>query len=407
VATISRRAEAAVLASGVPPPLAPEEAARSARLSACISARIADAGGWLPFSAFMRVALYEPELGYYMGGRPLFGAAGDFVTAPELSPIFAACLANGIADLLERTGGGDVVELGAGSGVAALQVFGSLLRRGAPLLRYRIVEPSRALAERQRSCLADSPATAGHLQRFEWLDAPPCEPWQGVAFANEVVDALPVERFRVLADGAEAIGVVASAAGFGWDPRPAGPALQDAVAALQGRLATPMAAGYVSELRLGLRDWLDAVVVPLTRGAVLVADYGLPRSQYYHPSRDGGTLCGFRRHWRIADALATPGAQDITAWVDFSALADAARAAGLEVAGFSTQAHYLLETGIERELAGITASADERDRLRHRRDAATLLLPGEMGERFKVMALSRGLGGPFAGFDFRDLRPSL
>jgi SAM-dependent MidA family methyltransferase len=396
-----------VLAPGTLPALEPVQARRSEELAARIRARIAAHGGWLPCSEFMRAALYEPGLGYYMAERPIFGGAGDFVTAPELSPLFAACMANGIAAFLEKTGGGDVVELGAGSGAFALHVFVALLRRGAPPARYRIVEPSAALAKRQQALLARAPATAAHLARFEWLAAPPGDAWRGVAFANEVVDALPVERFRVTREGVEAIGVVATPEAFAWELRPAGAALAVAVRSLQRRLPSPMPAGFVSELRADVGSWLDGATASLTQGAFLVVDYGLPRAQYYHASRDGGTLCGFRLHRRVDDVLATPGAQDITAWVDFSALADSATDCGLELGGFATQAHFLLETGIERELSSLAGSGGERERAAQGQAAATLLLPGEMGERFKVMALTRGIEGPFAGFGFRDLGASL
>ena len=396
-----------MLAPGAPPPLGPEEASRSAELAARIRARIDSRGGWLTFPEFMHAALYEPGLGYYMAALPIFGAGGDFVTAPELSPLFARCLANGIADLLERSGGGDVVELGGGSGAFALHVFVSLRDRGAPLGRYRIVEPSPALAARQRERLARAPETAASLDRFDWLAAPPREPWRGVAFANEVLDALPVERFRVARHGAEAVGVVAAGDGFAWMPRPADAALAAAVESLQRKLPARMPPGYTSELRLGQRNWVAQAAAALARGALLVADYGLPRAQYYHPSRDGGTLCGFRRHRRVEDALALPGTQDVTAWVDFSALAEEAVETGLVPCGFATQAHYLLEAGIDRELARLTASGGERERAAHRQAAATLLLPGEMGERFKLMALARGVEGPLPGFGFRDLSSSL
>ena len=388
------------------PPPAPteEESAHVTSVAAVIRERIAEAGGWLPFADFMDVALYAPGLGYYATPRALFGADGDFVTAPELSPLFAACIANGIAGLLEKTGGGDVVEFGAGTGSLAADVSALLASRGAPVSRYRIVEPSPALAARQRKRVARAPATTG---RFEWLHEPPRDAWQGVAFANEVLDALPVERFRLRGDGCDAIGVVAASGGFSFEPRPAGVALAGAVEDLQRRLPSPMPEGFVSELRLRQRGWLAAAARSMTRGAMLLVDYGLPRSQYYHPSRDGGTLCGFRRHRRVEDVLANPGLQDLTAWVDFSALVDDAVACGLEPGGFATQAHYLVSTGIERELARLSESTDERGRLALRQSAATLLLPGEMGERFKVLALARGIRGPFDGFGFRDLSVSL
>lgn len=386
------------------PALTDEESAHAARVAAAIRECIAEAGGWLPFADFMDIALYAPELGYYATPRALFGADGDFVTAPELSPLFAACIANGIAGLLEKTGGGDVVEFGAGTGSLAADLGASLASRGAPVSRYRIVEPSPALAARQRERLARAPVTPA---RFEWLAEPPSEAWQGVAFANEVLDALPVERFRRRGDGCDAIGVVAASGGFSFEPRPAGVALAEAVEDLQRRLPSPMPAGFVSELRLRQRGWLAAAARSLTRGAMLIVDYGLPRSQYYHPSRAGGTLCGFRRHRRVEDVLVNPGLQDLTAWVDFSALAEDAVACGLELGGFATQAHFLVSTGIERELARHSETTDERGGLSLRQSAATLLLPGEMGERFKVMLLARGIRGPFDGFGFRDLSTSL
>lgn len=395
-----------MLAPGAPPPLEPGEAARSAVIAARIRARIAERG-WIPFSEFMRAALYEPELGYYMAERPIFGGAGDFVTAPELSPLYAACLAQAVAGLLAKTGGGELVEFGAGSGRMAGELFGELARRGAPPARYRIVETSPALARRQRERLAHSEQCAPFIERFEWLDSPPQHAWRGVAIASEVVDALPVDRFRVAREGCEAIGVAVYGDGFRWEPRPADAATAAAVSVIQRGLPAPMPAGYVSELRPGLSAWIGNAAAGLERGALFVIDYGLPRAQYYHPSRDGGTLCGFRRHHRVDDPLATPGAQDLTAWVDFSALADAARAAGLELGGFTTQAHFLLDTGIERELARLVEAGGERERAAHRRNAATLLLPGEMGERFKVLALTRGLDGPIEGFGFRDFRANL
>ena len=392
-----------MLTAATQPPSA-EERAHSGRVAAAIRRRILAAAGWIPFSRFMEAALYEPGLGYYVTERPIFGEAGDFVTAPELSPLFAACVANGIADLLARAGGGDVVEFGAGSGRLAARVAASLVDRGAPLGRYRIVEPSPALAARQRERIAALPGLRG---RFEWLDGAPAGRWRGVAFANEVVDALPVDRFRITATGVEALGVVASGEGFDFAARPADGTLAQAVAAIQAALPTRMPPGYVSELRPGQRAWLRDATTSLERGAILIVDYGLPRAQYYHPSRDGGTLCAFRRHARIADVLADAGIQDLTAWVDFSALADDALYAGLELGGFATQAHFLIATGIERELKRLTEGADERERAAHRQFAATMMLPGEMGERFKAMALVRGIRGPFAGFGFRDLAESL
>lgn len=396
-----------MLIAGDPPPLSAGDAVHGARVAAHIRGLVAEHGGWLPFSQFMQAALYAPGLGYYMTDRIRFGAGGDFVTAPELSPLFQACMAGFLADALERAGGGDVVEFGAGSGIAAALILPALRRRGALPARYRIVEPSPDLTRRQQEFFERSPEVAGLRERIEWLDAPPREAWQGVAFGNEVVDALPVERFRVQREGCEALVVVAAGDGFAWQPRAADPALTAAVAQIQSCLPEPMPAGYVSECRPELGRWFADATASLRRGAVLFVDYGLPRAQYYHPSRDGGTLCGFRRHRRVADPLATPGVQDLTAWVDFSALAAAAAGCGMDLDGFATQAHFLIALGIERHLAQALAGRSQHDRLAIQQDAATLMLPGEMGERFKAIAFTRGIDGPLPGFSFRDLRESL
>jgi SAM-dependent MidA family methyltransferase len=407
VATISRSLEPLVLIAGDPPSLTADEAVHSEKVAAHIRALMAAEGGWLPFSRFMDAALYAPGLGYYMTGRPIFGAEGDYVTAPELSPLFAACLASALAELLAKTGGDEIVEFGAGSGLLAVMVLIGLARRDALPRRYRIVEVSPVLRDRQRAFFGRFPGVAALRDRVEWLDAPPHDEWRGVALANEVVDALPVERFRVRAGSCEALGVSAGGNGFRWQARPAGATLAEAVKRIQQRLPVPMAEGYVSEWRPGLPAWVEDASASLAKGAMLIIDYGLPRPQYYHASRDGGTLCGFRRHRRVEDALACPGIQDLTAWVDFSALADAANACGMETGGFATQAHFLISVGIERELAALVAGAEERDRLALNHNAATLLLPGEMGERFKVMALTRNSGDALPGFSFRDLSASL
>jgi len=386
------------------PPLSPEQAGHSARVQARVRALIATGGGWLPFSRFMDAALYAPGLGYYMAGQARFGAGGDFVTAPELSPLFARCLAHQVAELLERTGGGDIVEYGAGSGALAADLLQALAAREARPRRYRIIELSAPLRALQRERLQQHSALGTQL---EWLDGPPAGQWQGVVIANEVLDAMPVDRFMTTAAGCLAIGVSDSGEGFGWQSRPADAALAESVARLVAGLPEPLPSGYQSEWRPMLPAWIAAATATLSRGAMLIVDYGLPCAQYYHASRDGGTLCGFFRHRRVEDVFARVGLQDLTAWVDFSAVADAGRACGLELAGFSTQAHFLISLGIDRELVAACAHAGPRERHALEQGTATLLLPGEMGERFKVMAFARGIAGPFTGFSFRDLSGSL
>ena len=387
-----------------PPPLAATEARHSELVAASLRALIAKSGGWLPFSRFMDTALYAPGLGYYMAGQARFGAGGDFVTAPEISPLFARCLARQVAEILERADGGDLVEFGAGSGILALGLLQALADMDALPRRYRIVEISAPLRARQRQCFAELPELA---RRVEWLDGPPAEQWHGVAIANEVLDAMPVDRFRARGDACEAVGVVLAGDGFAWQARPADATLTAALMKIGGSLPEPLPDGYLSEWRPMLPAWIAAATATIEKGALLLCDYGLPRLQYYHASRDGGSLCAFYRHRRIEDVFARPGLQDLTAWVDFTAVAEAATASGLEIAGFATQAHFLAALGIDREIAVLLERAGTREALALSQGASMLLLPGEMGERFKVMALTRGIAGPFTGFNFRDLSASL
>jgi len=393
-----------VLTAAALPPLSPEESEHCARVAAYLRVLIEEAGGWLPFSQFMNAALFAPGLGYYMAGRQRFGAGGDFVTAPELSPLFAHCLAVPVVELLGRIDGGEILELGAGNGKLAADLLQALAMRSALPRRYRIVEVSAALRAEQRARLAGIPSCA---DRVEWLDTLPMDDWRGVVIANEVIDALPVERFRIIETGCEVFGVIVDESGFAWRARPAEAPLAAQVESTMVRLPAKLPAGFVSELRPMLPAWLATVSASLAHGAMLVFDYGLPRAQYYHASRDGGTLCGFYRHHRVDDVLTRPGLQDLTAWVDFSALADAAVGCGLAVEGFATQAHFLAASGIDRELAALVENASEGERFALTQSAQMLMLPGEMGERFKVMALTRGIAGQLTGFGFRDLSQSL
>ncbi len=297
-----------MLTGAPPPPLTAEEAAQRERMAAALRSRIDAGGGWIPFREFMETALYAPGLGYYVTPRAVFGAAGDFVTAPELSPLFAACLANGVADLLAKSGGGDVVEFGAGSGALAAGLWPALQRLGAPVARYRIVEPSPALAARQRERIAAG-SGARALARPVRVARGSRRRKRGGASRSRTKSSM---RCRSIASacapgGCEALGVVVAGEGFAFAPRAADAALAAAVESLQRALPAPMPAGYVSELRPGQRDWLAASARTLACGAMLIVDYGLPRAQYYHASRDGGTLCGFRRHRRDRGPARRPG----------------------------------------------------------------------------------------------------
>ncbi len=382
-------------------PLSPDEAAHEARVVARIRAELDAAGGWLPFARYMELALYAPGLGYYAAGAHKLGAGGDFVTAPELSPVFGRCVASQVGEVLTTLGAGDVVEVGAGSGALAVELLAELEREGRPPARYRILETSPDLRERQRQAIGRLPASLA--ARVAWLERIPDEPFGGVVLANEVLDALPVERFRIGAAGVEALGVGLAGDRFAWSARPADAALAAAVAGL----GVAMATGYESELCPGLAPWLASVAAPLAAGVVLLIDYGHARAEYYGAARSAGTLACFHRHRRHDDPFVNVGLQDLTAWVDFTRVAEAGLAAGLEVAGFTTQAHFLLANGFERHLAALRATLPADREPLAAPAALKLVLPSEMGERFKCIALGRDYPAPLAGFALRDFTATL
>jgi SAM-dependent MidA family methyltransferase len=374
----------------------------SAELSRVIRAEIRAAGGWLDFARYMELALYAPGLGYYSAGSTKLGPSGDFVTAPELGDLLGRALARTLrSELADIAASAEVagipapviLELGAGSGALAAQVLDALADLGP---RYLILEPSADLRERQ------SRALARFGDRVSWLDRLPERPNVHAVVANEVLDALPVSRFAKRGERAVPRGVVERGDGFAWADGPARAELTAAVDALERALGAPLPDGYESEVALQLRAWLTSVAAVLERGCMLLVDYGLVRREYYHPQRSSGTLICHYRHRAHADPFFLPGLQDLSAWVDFSACADAARAAGVDVAGFTTQAQFLLATlAAEPPAAGTDAAA-----LRERSALKTLLLPGEMGERFKVLLLRKGAasGRSDGALPGRDLR---
>lgn len=381
------------------PALTPAQAAHCALVADALRDAIEAGSGWLPFDAYLRLVLYEPGLGYYAAGSTKFGAAGDFVTAPELSELFARCLAVQCAQILESAGG-EVLELGAGTGRLALDLLTRLAELGQVPARYCILEVSAELRGRQQRTLQQLPAEL--RERLHWLDTLPSRPISGVMLANEVADALPFQRFAVSAGELFERGVTLSADGALIDAdRPASPELAAELMRIAPEGWPPR---YLSELCPMMAPWIGSLAAALARGALLLIDYGSPRHEYYHPQRDSGTLrCHYRQ--RAHDQpLLYPGLQDISAWVDFTRVAEGAVDAGLDVAGYCTQAAFLLATGIESEVAAADGVAA---RARLASQARALLLPGEMGEHFKVMALTRGLVGPLKGFALQDLRRSL
>ena len=385
------------------PELTPDEAVHSERLAERVREEIARAGGWISFARFMALALYEPGLGYYSAGARKLGAAGDFVTAPEVAPVFSRCLALQCAEILHGLGGGDVFELGAGSGAMAAAMLAELERLDALPARYRILDVSADLRERQRVTLAQSVPQC--LDRVEWLDGLP-EAFNGVIVGNEVLDAMPVERFVLRGGEINALGVTWHFGHFDWSETRAPAPLREAVRGLREQAGEDWPEGYVSEVNLVLAPWLASLGAAIDRGVILFVDYGLPRREYYSPERSDGTLLCHFRHRFHADPFARLGLQDITAWVDFTAVAEAGQAAGLEVAGYTTQAHFLIGCGLGEFLADVS-SLDVVSRVNLSRQAMVLTLPGEMGERFKAIALAKGYDAPLRGFAVRDLRQTL
>ncbi len=385
------------------PALTADEAAHGARLEARVRDEIAAAGGWIGFARYMQLALYEPGLGYYSAGARKFGAAGDFITAPEVAPVFSRCLAAQCAEVLQALGGGDVLELGAGSGVMAAEILAELERRAALPRRYLILDVSADLRERQHATLA---AAVPHLlPRVEWLERLP-EALEGVVVANEVLDAMPVERFVVRGDQVRSVGVRAQPDHLQACEADAPAALADAVRTIGRDISVAWPEGYTSEVNLGLAGWLQALAAAVARGVLLFVDYGLPRREYYASERRDGTLLCHFRHRFHDDPFARPGLQDITAWVDFTAVAEAGCAAGLQLAGFATQAHFLIGCGIGEFLADVS-DLDVVSRVNLSRQAMVLTLPGEMGERFKAIAFTKGYDAPLRGFAVRDMRHTL
>ena len=385
------------------PPLTADEAAHSRRLVHRIWEEIDTRGGWLSFERFMEMALYEPGLGYYSAGATKLGAGGDFVTAPEVSSLFSRCLATQCSEVLQQVSGGSILELGAGSGVMAADLLNELAVQGALPEHYLILEVSADLRERQLALIRQR--APEHEARIDWLDRLP-EEFRGVVLANEVLDALPVQRFRVRGEQINSLGVTWQLGRLDWSETHADAELEAAVRRIEASTGERLPDGYTSEINLRLAPWIAGIAAALREGVALFIDYGLPQRQYYRSERREGTLLCHFRHRFHDDPLINVGVQDIGAWVDFTAVAEAASAAGLAVAGFATQAHFLIGNGLEQLLAPATGN-EIASRVQLARQAMLLTLPGEMGERFKVIGLSRGIEQPLRGFSVRDLAATL
>ena len=375
--------------SHLPEPSA-DERAHSDRLLQLLREQIASHGP-MPFSQYMERCLYAPGLGYYSAGRTKFGAAGDFITAPELGELFARCVVAAVQPVLAMLGEeADFLELGGGSGAFAEAALKALADVDTLPRQYLILEPSADLRERQRErLLANLPA--GTSARVRWLDRPPEPEWRGVLFANEVIDALPATRFTlregeiheeyVALDGESRLLRV---------ERPADALVAGAVRHVERDLGAEFADGYRSEILPQLPYWIQAVAGSLTAGVLLFVDYGFVRREFYLPERDDGTLMAHYRHYAHNDPFYLPGLNDLTASVDFTALAEAGNSAGFAVAAYMPQALFLIGAGLQRVFEQMQPP-DEHGRYRLAQQVKKLMLPDQMGERFQAMLLARGL----------------
>jgi SAM-dependent MidA family methyltransferase len=403
------------------PPLDDESLAHASRVAGYLRGHIQAAGGWIGFDDFMSQALYAPGLGYYAAGSHKLAspddtaASGDFITAPQLTPLFARTLAGPVSAVLQAAGSTEVLEFGAGTGALAAGLIQALQEQGVDV-QYRILEVSADLRERQREKLAS------HGGRVQWLDALPTA-FSGCVIANEVLDAMPVKLFRwddagtVLERGVaivpESLGTADASArqagasrtdasrtdappDFHWEDRPA----PEELALLVSERMPPLS-GYVSEINLQGEAFMREMGQWLRHGAAFLLDYGFPRHEYYHPQRAGGTLMCHLRHTAHDDPLVYPGAQDITAHVDFTAMADAALEGGLDVLGYTSQARFLINAGLGQWLQALQQTSPAAY-ARSLNAVQKLISEAEMGELFKVLAVGKGLDAPPPGFERGD-----
>ncbi len=364
----------------------------SDRLKQQIAKEISQKGP-IPFSRYMELALYAPGLGYYSAGARKFGEAGDFVTAPELSPLFSHCLARQCAQILKQIKTPSILEFGAGSGIMALEILKELERQQQLPHRYYILEVSADLRERQQTLFKEK--APQYLPRLEWLDQLPKNPIKGVILANEVLDAMPIHKFKI-ENGIKEFYVDYKNEQFVWEIKsPSDARLEKAIKQLDINLNEP----YESEINLFLPAWIKSLSDSLEQGLVLLIDYGFPRYEYYHPDRTMGTIMCHYRHRAHEDPLILQGIQDITAHVDFTAIAEAAVDAGFTVEGFTHQAAFLLNCGISTAVETIDNELDHYNRAQQ---IKRLTLPSEMGELFKVIALTKGIEEELLGFAMMD-----
>ncbi len=357
--------------------------------------------GSISFADYMERALYTPELGYYRGEAQKIGPQGDFVTAPEISPLFSQCIARQYEQIAENIPDASILEIGAGSGRMAVDILYALANNHRLPKNYWILEKSKSLAQRQKQMLATH--CPEHHNRVQWIDTLPTSGCKGMIVANEVLDAMPVHRFQINNNISYELRVVEDQGqlkerAFVWEH----PRLEPFIALAKSHdWPNP----YRSEINFHVQGWIQDLSNCLTQGCILLIDYGFPASEYYHPDRSMGTLICHHRHRAHTDPFVDPGLHDITAHVDFSAVAEAAQIAGLECLGYTHQAAFLLGCGIQHLQANV--NTDEKALIMQHQALQQLLSPAEMGELFKVIAFGRELDTPLMGFDWLDLQHKL
>jgi SAM-dependent MidA family methyltransferase len=362
------------------------------------------AGGWIDFAHYMELALYAPAMGYYSAGQQKFGEAGDFITAPEISPLFAQTLAKPVADVLSHMGKGSIIEFGAGSGKLAADLLIELQQQQALPEKYLIVELSAELKKRQQQTLQNK--IPDFFARVQWLDRLPDKPLNAVVLANEVLDAMPVQRFVKTQQGVQTLGVRWENNALSFATQASAQSLVQSVQRIEQDIMRQLSADYRSEINLNIQPWLQSIGNILNQGAVYLIDYGYPRAEYYAMERHMGTMMCYCRHRALDDALYLPGLLDITAFVDFTAVAEAGLDTGFEINGFTSQAHFLINCGLAQRVEQ-RMSDDIKTHLPLVQQMKTLTLSSEMGERFKVMGLNKNIDMILPGFTGRDFRNRL
>ncbi|QKI88524.1 class I SAM-dependent methyltransferase [Thiomicrorhabdus xiamenensis] len=363
--------------------------------------------GSLSFAQFMQKALYTPNLGYYSSSLPKIGKGGDFITAPEISPIFSRCLARQTQQVLEQLEEPNIIEFGAGRGIMAADILLEMQRLEQDIHRYYIVEISADLQQRQKAYLRET-LSEELFNKVAWLEKLPATPISAVILANEVLDAMPFERLRIEPERALQGYVCYNEAKneFDWDYQPITDSkLQRFANQLIKHIGKVSDLGYETEINLNLGPWLKSLSQILSKGLVLLIDYGYTREEYYQPARVMGTLRCHYQHRAHQNPFFYPGLQDITAHVDFTAVAEAGFDAGFRIAGYTTQANFLMGSGLLE--MSVDPQADIGEQIKVAQQIKTLTMPDEMGENFKVIALSKQIDDGLIGFKVRDLRHQL